>query len=86
MLNYRINLARIVEKEIARLPLKIQERVVRAIDQLAENPRRVGSKKLKGSVNAYRFRVGDYRIIFEINEKSKVIDVVHVRHRREAYD
>ncbi|MGH7451754.1 MAG: type II toxin-antitoxin system RelE family toxin [bacterium] len=86
MSNYRITLARTAEKEITRLPSQIQERVARAIDSLAENPRSHDSKKLKGSANVYRIRVGDYRVIYEINEKAKRVDVAHVRHRREAYD
>jgi mRNA interferase RelE/StbE len=68
------------------LPQQVQDRVVRAIGLLAENPHRVGSKKLKGSLKVYRFRVGDYRIIYEITEKAKIVDIAHARHRREAYD
>ena len=86
MPNYRITLARTAEREIARLPPSLQERAVKAIDALADNPRRFGSKKLRGSAHAYRIRVGNYRVIYEINEKAKIVDVIHVRHRREAYD
>ncbi|MDZ7343340.1 MAG: type II toxin-antitoxin system RelE/ParE family toxin [candidate division KSB1 bacterium] len=86
MPDYRITLARAAEREIARLPSPIQARVIRAIDLLAENPRPFGSIKLKGSVNAYRIRVADYRVIYEINDKQKFVDIAHVRHRREAYE
>jgi len=86
MPNYHVKLSRTAEKELARLPLQIQERVINAIDLLSENPRRIGSKKLHGSLQAYRFRIGDYRIIYEINDKAKVVDIAYIRHRREAYD
>jgi mRNA interferase RelE/StbE len=86
MPNYHITLARTAEKELSRLPLQIQERVINAIDLLSENPRRIGSKKLQGSLHAYRFRIGDYRIIYEISDKAKIVDIAHIRHRREAYD
>jgi len=48
MPDYHITLTRTAEKEIERLPLQIQARIVSAIDKFAENPRRIGSKKLKG--------------------------------------
>ncbi len=86
MSDYRITLARTAEKEIARLPSQIQESVAEAIDAFAENSRQFGSKKLKGSAHVYRIRVGNYRVIYEIQEKAKIVDVAHVRHRREAYD
>ncbi len=86
MLEFRVTLARAAEKEIARLQQQIKNRVIRAIDLLAENPYRRGSKKLKGSHNGYRFRVGDYRIIYEIFSEDRRVDIAHVRHRREAYD
>lgn len=86
MSDYRITLARTAEKEIARLPSQIQERVAEAINTLAEAPRPFSSKKLKGSAHVYRIRVGNYRVIYEIQDKAKIVDVAHVRHRREAYD
>ena len=86
MPDYHITLARTAEKEIARLSSQIQERVSGAIDALAKNPRPFGSKKLKGSAHIYRIRVGNYRVIYEIKDKAKIVDIAHVRHRREAYD
>lgn len=86
MLEYRITLARSAEKEIATLPLAVQKRVANAIDKLASNPHPPGSKKLRGSHHIYRVRVGDYRIIYEIYARERMVDVTHVRHRREAYD
>ena len=86
MLEYRITLARSAENEIATLPLAVQKRVANAIDKLASNPHPPGGKKLRGSHHIYRVRVGDYRIIYEIYARERMVDVTHVRHRREAYD
>jgi len=67
MPEYRIVLARSAEKEIARLPHALQIRAAKTIDKLASNPHHPGSKKLRGSHNVYRVRVGDYRIIYDLN-------------------
>lgn len=60
-------------------------RIKARIDGLAHNPRPYGVKKLSGAESLYRVRVGDYRIIYEIQDKTLVVLVVKVAHRREAY-
>jgi mRNA interferase RelE/StbE len=57
---------------------------MQAIGQLADNPRPVGCKKLKG-MSAWRIRVGDYRVVYEIHDDVLVVLVVRVAHRREVY-
>jgi mRNA interferase RelE/StbE len=52
---------------------------------LAENPRPPGCRKLVGGEGDWRLRVGDYRVLYEINDTRKVVRVLHVKHRREAY-
>ena len=56
-----------------------------AIYSLAENPRPFGYRKLVGS-DAYRIRVGDYRIIYEINDNILLIDVIDITHRNNIYE
>ena len=56
-----------------------------AIYSLADNPRPVGSKKLKGR-SAYRIRVSDYRIIYEIYDNILVVDVIDLGHRKDIYE
>ena len=83
---YKILVSRKAEKEIISLPSSIVKRVGQAIDKLAENPRPVGSKKLQGTTeNLWRVRVGDYRIIYDIEDVLKIIDVKRVRHRKDVY-
>jgi mRNA interferase RelE/StbE len=60
------------------------EKINKTIDELSMTPRPSGYKKLKNR-NAYRIRIGDYRIIYEIHEKEKVIMVFRIRHRKEVY-
>ena len=64
-----------------RLALRLRE----AIDGLAENPRAPGSVKLQGDGELYRVRVGDYRIVYQIQDAVLVVLVVQIGHRREIY-
>jgi len=63
----------------------LQARLGRRIDSLAENPRPQGIKKLAGEEDLFRLRVGDYRIIYQIQEKRLVVLVVGVGHRADVY-
>jgi mRNA interferase RelE/StbE len=62
------------------------KRVVPKIESLAVQPRPSGCKKLKGEKERWRLRVGDYRVIYSIDDRTRVVDVVTLRHRREAYE
>ena len=59
--------------------------VLRSIDALVSNPRPVGCRKLYGSENAYRIRIGDYRVIYTVDDDVLVVAIERVRHRREVY-
>ncbi|MEO7724568.1 MAG: type II toxin-antitoxin system RelE/ParE family toxin [Chthoniobacterales bacterium] len=61
------------------------QRVVRAIRQLANNPRPSGCRKLANARNAYRIRVGDYRVIYAVSDVVLVVAIESIRHRREVY-
>lgn len=56
------------------------------IENLAGNPRPPGCKKLKGGDKEWRIRVGKYRIVYEIDDSARTVDVTRVAHRREVYD
>ena len=73
------------EKDIERLPADFVQRIRDAILGLSQNPRPTGCKKLKGFENKYRIRVGDYRVIYEIHEKTVVVLIVQISHRKDAY-
>jgi hypothetical protein len=59
--------------------------MVPRIESLAASRRPPGCKKLKGGDNEWRIRVGDYRIVYEIDDTAKAVDVTRIAHRREAY-
>lgn len=84
MANYKIEIKKSASKEIAALPKSILVRVVELIGGLSENPRPGGCKKLSGD-EKYRIRVGDYRILYAIEEEIITVYVVKVGHRRDVY-
>lgn len=74
-----------VLKELEALPRDARERVIRRIESLADDPRS-GCEKLEGEKGAYRVRVGDYRIVYEVDDQLDVVTITRVAHRREIYD
>ena len=82
---YRVLLERAAEKDLSRLTSQVHDRVIAAIQALATNPRPPGCRKLAGSKNDWRIRVGDYRVIYEIADQIRVARVNRVRDRREVY-
>lgn len=74
-----------VLKELQRLPRPVLGAALQAIIGLAREPRPTGIKKLVGSQNDWRVRIGEYRIIYEISEADDRITILRVAHRREAY-
>jgi len=84
---YEIQLAsRRVEKAIADLPATARERVLKAIQDLREEPRPGGVKKLGGKLSgSWRIRVGAYRILYDIHDADKVVVITDVGLRRDVY-
>ena len=82
---YRVLLERAAERDLVRLSSEIHDRVIAAIQGLATNPRPSGCRKLAGSKNDWRIRVGDYRVIYEITDAIRIVRVNRIRHRREVY-
>lgn len=87
---YDVYLTRRAQKEIDKLGHEAQDRVLDAIDDLMEDPTPPGCQVLKGDLfgdelDYYRIRVGDYRIIYTLEDKEVDVLVVRVRHRRDAY-
>ena len=60
-------------------------RIISRLESLARNPRPTGCTKLEGAFDLWRVRVGDYRIIYEVDDQARTVDVSVVRHRRDAY-
>ena len=81
---YRLEISHVAHRQIADLSPRTARRVNEAIAQLASEPRPPGAKKLMG-IEGYRVRVGDYRVLYVVDDKSCLITVYRVKHRREAY-
>ncbi len=75
-----------VSKSLNDLPLVIQDRVKEAIQSLASNPRPSGVKMLSGRLKGiWRLRAGDYRLLYDIDDKAKKIILLELGHRRQIY-
>jgi mRNA interferase RelE/StbE len=82
---YAVLLEAAAERSLRRLDAVVFRRVVAELRVLADNPRPAGCRKLSGSERDWRVRVGDYRVIYEIDDRSREVRVMRIRHRREAY-
>ena len=82
---YEVHLERAAENDLKRLPASTFQHIIPQIKTLAENPRPSGCRKITGSKNDWRIRIGDYRVIYEIDEKANAVRIMRVRHRREVY-
>jgi mRNA interferase RelE/StbE len=83
---YFLDIKRSAQKELDSLDDALFTRIDRKILPLAENPRPAGCKKLKGYKDLWRIRIGDYRVIYGIDDATRTVSVTHVAHRREVYE
>ena len=86
MADYSITFARSARKELEALSNSLIARIFLKIESLAAEPRPTGCKKLQGNTNLWRIRIGDYRVVYSIDDIAEVVDIVRIRHRREVYD
>ena len=84
MPTYEIELSRSALKSLKKLDRKAAVRIFAAVEKLAKNPRPHGVKKLEG-YTLWRLRVGDYRVVYDIDDGKVVILVVKVSHRKDVY-
>ncbi|MDP2984568.1 MAG: type II toxin-antitoxin system RelE/ParE family toxin [Candidatus Latescibacter sp.] len=82
---YTITFARSARKELEALDAAIFSNVFRRIEALADFPRPDGCRKIRGERTAWRIRVGDYRVIYAIDDTNRNVDIIAVRHRSDAY-
>jgi mRNA interferase RelE/StbE len=73
-------------RQLRKLDRPVRARLIVAIEGLAIDPRPAGATKLVGEETAWRIRVGDYRVIYDVLDEALVVTVVRVAHRREVYD
>ena len=82
---YEVYLEHTAERDLRRLSGEVFHRIILHIKALAENPRPPGCRKIIGSKNDWRIRIGSYRVIYEIDDKAKTVNVMKIRYRSEAY-
>lgn len=82
---YAVVLKPAAVRDLRKLPEDVRRRVAGRIDALSGDPRPSGAETLQGERNLYRIRVGDYRVIYQVENKELVVLVVHIGHRREVY-
>jgi mRNA interferase RelE/StbE len=82
---YHIEFTSLAARQIRKMPRQSQDRVLALISDLADNPRPRGALKLTGEQTAWRMRVGDYRVIYDIYDDTLTVTVVRAGHRREVY-
>lgn len=83
-MTYSVSILRRAQKELSALAGDTYPRVCEGIRALAQEPRPTGCLKLSGR-NGWRIRIGDHRVIYEINDAARTISVLHVGHRRDVY-
>ncbi len=83
---YTVSVNRPAQKEIRSLDAGVRSRVIEQLRALAGEPRPPGCRKLVGARNRWRVRVGDYRVIYTVEDVEHVVRIVAVRHRSKAYE
>ena len=84
-MRYEIRVSPKAQRQYRKLSAEIQQRIGIALTKLSENPRPSGVAKLSGSKDRWRVRVGDYRIVYTIDDKGRLVVILIVAHRREVY-
>jgi mRNA interferase RelE/StbE len=84
--NYRVEVKPLARKELEALPDSVLSRVVAKLEALGHTPRPSGCKKLKGYKDHWRVRIGDWRVVYIIDDVAKVVSVTRIAHRREVYE
>ena len=84
-MSYNLEILRRAQKELADLPQETYLKICEVLQNLAGDPRPSGCLKLKGR-EGWRIRVGNYRVLYRIDDQQQIITVVHIGHRRDVYD
>jgi mRNA interferase RelE/StbE len=84
---YKVSLSSYAAKAYSKANITLAKKLSKCFIHLEINPYENNNiKKLSGQLTGlYRYRVGDYRVIFEINEKSKLVEVLSIKHRKSVY-
>jgi len=84
-MSYQVEITPAAQRQIKKLPLDVQQRIIEQLEALAVDPRPSRVVKLEGEESLYRVRVGDYRIVYKIEDDILLILIVKIGHRRNVY-
>ncbi len=84
-MSYRVDFTSAAARQMRKLPRATRHRLVEAVTALERDPRPPGALKLAGERTAWRIRVGDYRVIYDVYDRELTVTVVRAARRREAY-
>ena len=84
--NCRVEMKPSARKELERLSNSMNARIFPRLENLANDPRPTGCKKLRGGNREWRIRVGDYRVVYTIDDANLLIEITRIRHRSEVYE
>jgi len=82
---YSVELEPAAFRQLKRVPRANQPRVTEQINSLADEPRPAGCEKLTDMNNAWRIRVGDYRVVYVVDDQQQIVVVTRIGHRRDVY-
>ncbi len=82
---YSLTLSRSAEKELTVLDSNLLKRISLKLEQLTITPRPSGCVKLQGKEDLWRIRIGNYRVIYSVDDAKRVVDISLVRHRKDVY-
>ncbi len=86
MPSYSVELVRSARKELEALDDAVLQRVFRRLERLTEDPRPPGCRKLRGAHDLWRIRIGDYRVVYRIDDSRRLVEIRAIGHRRDVYE
>ncbi len=85
-MNYKVEFSARAIKDLHSIPITYQGKIIEKVESLGEKPYPKGCLKLKGlQENLWRIRVGDYRILYQVDDSVKVVDIRKIGHRKNIY-
>ena len=85
MAEYVVVFARSARKELQNLDPQVARRILKQIEALVTDPRPSGVVKLEGATDLWRIRIGQWRVVYRISDRERLVDIIAVRHRGDVY-
>ena len=85
MIEYKIFWKKSAVKELKKIPNQFADKIYDAISELSNEPRPDNSKNMVSLSKHYRLKVGDYRVVYSIEDKILIIEIIRIAHRKEVY-